>query len=41
MWNIADNVALDLGYRYRGVALDDYDESLTSQNVLLGINFGF
>jgi opacity protein-like surface antigen len=41
MWNIADNVALDLGYRYRGVALDDYDQSLTSQNVLLGINFGF
>jgi opacity protein-like surface antigen len=41
MWNIADNIALDLGYRYRGVALDDYDESLTSQNVLLGINFGF
>ena len=41
MWNIADNIALDLGYRYRGVALDDYDQSLTSQNVLLGINFGF
>ncbi|MCA3573560.1 MAG: porin family protein [Aestuariivirga sp.] len=41
MWNIADNVALDLGYRYRGVALNDYDQSLTSQNVLLGINFGF
>jgi opacity protein-like surface antigen len=41
MWNMADNVALDLGYRYRGVALDDYDQSLTSHNVLLGINFGF
>ncbi|MCA3573559.1 MAG: outer membrane beta-barrel protein [Aestuariivirga sp.] len=40
MWNIADIVNLDLGYRYRGVALDDYDESLTSQNVLLGITFG-
>jgi opacity protein-like surface antigen len=41
LWNIADNINLDLGYRYRGVALNDYDQSLTSQNVLLGINFGF
>ena len=41
MWNVSDNVALDLGYRFRGVALDDYDEALTSHNVLLGLNFGF
>jgi opacity protein-like surface antigen len=41
MWNVHDNVALDLGYRYRGVMLDDYDQSLTSHNVLLGMNFGF
>jgi opacity protein-like surface antigen len=41
MWSVSDNMALDLGYRYRGVALDDYDQSLTSHNVLLGVNFGF
>lgn len=41
MWNVHDNVALDLGYRYRGVILEDYDQSLTSHNVLLGMNFGF
>jgi opacity protein-like surface antigen len=41
MWAVTDNVALDLGYRYRGVSLDDYDQSLTSQNVFLGMNFGF
>ena len=41
MWGLTDDVALDLGYRYRGVMVDDYDQSLTSHNVLLGINFGF
>jgi opacity protein-like surface antigen len=41
MWNLADNVALDLGYRWRGVMLEDYEDDLNSHNVLLGINFGF
>jgi opacity protein-like surface antigen len=41
MWNLTDNVALDLGYRWRGVMLDDYDEDLNSNNVLLGLNVGF
>jgi opacity protein-like surface antigen len=41
MWNLHDNVALDLGYRWRGVMLDDYDDDLNSHNVLLGLNFGF
>jgi opacity protein-like surface antigen len=41
MWNVADNVALDLGYRWRGVMLEDYNDDLNSHNVLLGINFGF
>jgi opacity protein-like surface antigen len=41
MWGLTDNVALDLGYRYRGVMLEDYDDDLNSHNVLLGINFGF
>jgi opacity protein-like surface antigen len=41
MWNVADNVALDLGYRWRGVMLEDYEDDLNSHNVLLGINFGF
>jgi opacity protein-like surface antigen len=41
MWSLTDNVALDLGYRWRGVMLDDYDEDLNSNNVLLGLNVGF
>jgi hypothetical protein len=29
------------GYRFRGVALGDYNQSINSHKVLLGVNFGY
>lgn len=41
LWNVSDSFALDLGYRWRGVTLADYEDDLNSHNVLLGVTVGF
>lgn len=40
LWHIGESVTMDLGYRWKGVMLDDL-EDLNSHNVMLGMNFGF